>query len=361
MILRLALTAALAALAVPAAAQQRVNVYNWSDYIAEDAVKGFEAATGIKVNYQTYDGNEILDTKLKAGNSGFDIVVPTASPFFVRQVAAGMYQRIDRSKLKNYGNLDPEVMKALAAHDPGNQHGVPWMWGTTGVGYNVEAIRKRMPDAPLDSLRMIFDPAVAAKFKDCGIMMLDSPTDVLPAALKYMGLNPDSKAPADLEKAANVLKAVRPFVRKFHSSEYINALATGNICLAFGFSGDVFQARDRAAKATQKQEIGYAIPREGALMWIDVLAIPKDAKNVDAAHRFIDYLLDAKVAAASSEVTGYANGNKAATELLPKEIGGNPLIYPPAEVRGRLYSITPGDAEQQRVLTRTWTSVKTGR
>ena len=345
----------------PAFAQGQVNVYNWSDYIAEDQLKDFTKDTGIKVNYTTYDSNEILDAKLRTGRSGYDIVVPTASPFFVRQLQANIFLPLDKSKLKNWKNLDPEIMAALARYDPDNRHGVPWMWGTTGIGYNVAEIRKRMPDAPVDSLRMIFDPAVVSKFQDCGVMLLDSATDVLPAALKYLGLDPDSKNMADLTKAADVVKAIRPFVRKFHSSEYINALAGGNICLAFGYSGDIFQARDRGAKAASKVEIDYAIPKEGSLLWIDVAGIPKDAPNVANAYRFLDFMMEPKVAAASSEITGYANGNKAAFALLPKDISGNPLIYPPADVRAKFYTITAGNAEQIRERTRLWTAVKTGR
>ena len=359
----LVVLASLLALAapVPASAQGSVNVYNWSDYIAEDQLKVFEKDSGIKVNYTTYDSNEILDAKLRTGKSGYDIVVPTASPFFVRQLAANLYLPLDKVKLKNWSNLDPEILAALARYDAGNTHGIPWMWGTTGIGYNVAEISKRMPDAPVDSLRMIFDPAVVSKFKDCGVMVLDSATDVLPAALKYLGLDPDSKKPEDLARAAEVVKAVRPFIRKFHSSEYINALAGGNICLAFGYSGDIFQARDRAAKAKDRQEIAYAIPKEGSLLWIDVAAIPRDAPDPDQALRFLDFLLEPKVAAASSELTGYANANKAATALLPKDISGNPLIYPPADVRAKLYTITAGNAEQVRERTRLWTMVKTGR
>jgi putrescine transport system substrate-binding protein len=345
----------------PALSQGSVNVYNWSDYIAEDQLKEFAKQTGTKVNYTTYDSNEILDAKLKTGKSGYDVVVPTASPFFVRQLDARLYLPLDRARLKNFGNLDPEIMAALAKYDPGNAHGVPWMWGTTGIGYNVAAIKKRMPDAPVDSLRMIFDPTVVSKFKDCGVMLLDSATDVLPGALKYLGLDPDSKKPEDLSKAADVVKAIRPFVRKFHSSEYINALAGGNICLAFGFSGDIFQARDRGEKAKDKQEIAYAIPKEGSLLWIDVVAIPKDAPNVDGAYKFVDFMLDPKVAAASSAVTGYANGNKAATALMDKAISENPLIYPPADVRAKFYTITAGTADQTRERTRLWTTIKTGR
>ena len=345
----------------PVAAQGSVNVYNWSDYIAEDQLKDFAKDTGIKVNYTTYDSNEILDAKLRTGKSGYDIVVPTASPFFVRQLQANIFLALDKSKLKNWKNLDPEIMAALAKYDAGNAHAIPWMWGTTGIGYNVAEIRKRLPDAPVDSLRMIFDPAVVSKFQDCGVMVLDSATDMLPAALNYLGLDPDSKKPDDLAKAADVVKAIRPYVRKFHSSEYINALAGGNICLAFGFSGDVFQARDRGAKAASKVDIAYAIPKEGSLLWIDVVAIPKDAPNQANAYRFMDFMLEAKVAAASTELTGYANGNKAAFALLPKDISENPLIYPPADVRAKFYTITAGTPEQTRERTRLWTTVKTDR
>ncbi len=360
--MRLSALACLFAFATaPALAQGQVNVYNWSDYIAEEELKRFEKETGIKVNYTTYDSNEILDAKLRAGRSGYDVVVPTASPFFVRQLAANLYRPLDRSKLKNWQNLDPTVMGSLAKYDSGNTHGVPWMWGTIGIGYNVAEIKKRMGNAPVDSLSMIFDPAIVSRFMDCGVMVLDSANDVIPAALKYLLLDPDSKKPEDLRKAGEVLKAIRPFIRKFHSSEYINALAGGDICLAFGYSGDILQARDRAASASQGREIAYKIPNQGAMIWIDAAAIPKDAPNPDAAHRFIDFLMEPKVAAASSELTGYANGNAAATALLPPSISGNPLIYPNQDDRAKFYTITAGNAEQIRERTRLWTSIKTGR
>jgi putrescine transport system substrate-binding protein len=355
------LVSLLGLLAAPAFAQGQVNVYNWSDYIAEDELKRFEKETGIKVNYTTYDSNEILDAKLRAGKSGYDVVVPTASPFFVRQLSAGIYRPLDKSKLRNLGNLDPKVMQSLAKYDPGNTHGIPWMWGTVGIGYNVDAIRKRMVNAPVDSLSMVFDPAIVSRFVDCGVMMLDSPTDVFSAALKYLLLDPDSKKPEDLEKAAKVLQGIRPYIRKFHSSEYINALAGGDICLAFGYSGDILQARDRAAKASPDRKIAYTIPNQGAMLWIDVAAIPKDAPNPDAAHRFLDFLLDPKVAAASSEITGYANANTPATALLDKAISGNRLIYPNQDDRARLYTISAADPQQMRQRTRLWTSIKTGR
>lgn len=352
---------ALLGLAAPAFAQGSVNVYNWSDYIAENELKDFAKDTGIRVNYTTYDSNEILDAKLRTGRSGYDIVVPSATPFFVRQLQANLFQPLDRARLRRLGNLDPEIMTVLAKYDPGNKYAIPWMWGTTGVGYNVAEIKKRMPDAPVDSLRMVFDPAVVAKFKDCGVMMLDSAADVFPAALNYLGLDPDSQSSEDLVKAADVVRAVRPFIRKFNSSEYINDLAGGNICLVFGYSGDIFQARDRAAKAKDKQDIVYVIPKEGSMIWIDVLVLLKDAPNVDNAYRFLNFMLDPRVVAASSEVTGYANANKAAMALMPKSITDNPLIYPPDAVRNKFYTVSAGTADQVRERTRLWTTVKTGR
>jgi putrescine transport system substrate-binding protein len=359
-ILGVSLVAAL--VAAPALAQQKqVNVYNWSDYIAEDAVANFAKATGIKVNYSVYDANETLDAKLRAGKSGYDVVAPSASPFLVRQIPAGLYQKLDKSKLANYGNLDPAIMKQLAKYDPGNEYSVPWMWGTTGIGYNVDKVKKALPDAPVDSLRMIFDPAVASKLKDCGIMVLDSPTDMIPAALKYLKLDPDSKDPADLEKAAALFKTIRPYIRKFHSSEYINALAQGNICVAFGFSGDIIQAASRAAKSKNKVNIEYAIPKEGALLWIDVLAIPAGAPNLENAYKWIDYLLDPKVAAASSNFVGYANGNAKSVEFLDKAVKDDETIYPPPAVMATLYTISAADQKYNQLRTRTWTTIKTGK
>jgi len=344
----------------PAFAQGQVNVYNWSDYIDPVQLKAFSQTTGIKVNYTTYDSNEILDAKLRTGQAGYDVVVPTASPFLVRQLAAKLYRPLDKSKFRNYGNLDPATMALLAKYDPDNAHAIPWMWGTIGIGYNTTEIRKRMNNAPVDSLRMIFDPATLSRFADCGIMVLDSATDVLPAALKYLNLDPDSKKPEDLAKAADILKGIRPYIRKFHSSEYINALAGGDICLAFGYSGDILQARDRAAKSSQKRDIAYTIPHEGAMVWMDVAAIPKNAPNVDNAYRFLDFLMDPKVAAASSTLTNYANGNAAATALLDKSISGNKAIYPTPGARAYFYTITPGTAAETRERTRLWTTIKTG-
>lgn len=352
---------ALAAGTLGAAAQGELRVYNWNDYIAPEALKRFETETGIKVTYDVYDANELLDAKLRAGRSGYDLVVPTASPFLANQLRARLYRPLDKAKIASHRLLDPAVMKQLERFDPGNAHGVPWMWGTTGIGYNREKVQRLMADAPVYSLKILFDPAIASRFRSCGIIILDSPTDVFPAALTYLGLNPDSKDRADLEKATALLAAIRPFVRRFHSSEYINALASGDACLVFGFSGDIKQAAKRAAAANKGVSVEYAIPSEGAQTWIDTAAIPADAANVDNAHRFLDFMLRPDIAALNSSFVGYANAVPASRDRIDPSVRNDPGIYPPAEVQARLYTITPADLEYERLRTRAWTRVKSGR
>ena len=348
------------AAAGPVAAQGSVNVYNWSDYIAEDQVKDFARDTGIKVNYTTYDSNEILDAKLRTGRSGYDIVVPTASPFFVRQLQANIFLPLDRAKLKNWKNLDPEIMTALAKYDPNNAHAVPWMWGTTGIGYNVAKVKEIMPDAPLDSWAIIFKPEILEKFKDCGVQLLDSPDDIFPAALAYLGLPPDSKEQGDLDKAAELIKAIVPYLQKFHSSEYINGLANGDLCIAVGYSGDILQARDRATEAANGVEVGYSIPKEGALMWLDSFAVLADAPHPEEAFAFINFMLDPEIAARNSNYLYYANGNKDSQKFLQEDVLGDPAIYPPKETFDKLFTTTPNDFRVQRVVTRLWSSITTG-
>jgi len=354
--------ALIAAMAGPVRAQDKLlNIYNWSDYIADRTVPDFTKETGIKVNYDVYDSNEVLEAKLLAGNSGYDLVVPSAMPYLARQIEAGVYRKIDKAKLKNYGNLDPQILAAAANADPGNEYGVPYMWGTTGLGYNVAKVKAALgPDAPLDSWKLLFDPANARKLQGCGIALLDSAQDVFPAALVYLGRDPASHDPDDLDAAAKALDAIRPYVRKFNSSEYINDLANGDICLAFGYSGDVVQAKARAAEAKNRVEIAYAIPKEGAMMWIDMMAIPKDAPHADAALAFVDYILRPGVAAAISNAVAYANPNAKATKLVKPAIRNDPNIYPPAAVRARLFFDKPATPSFERARTRAWTRVKTG-
>jgi putrescine transport system substrate-binding protein len=338
-----------------------VNIYNWSDYIDPAVISEFTKKTGIKVRYDTFDSNDTLETKLLAGKSGYDVVVPTAY-FLERQIKAGLFQKLDKSKLPNLVNAWPEVTSRLAIYDPGNQFAVNYMWGTTGIGYNADKVRAILgADARIDSWDIVFKPENLAKFKDCGVMMLDSADDVLPAALHYLGLDPNSKNPADLEKAADLLAKVRPSVRKFHSSEYITALATGEICLVVGWSGDIKQAQKRAQEARNKVDVGYAIPKTGAQMWFDNFAIPKDAKNVEEAHAFIDYMLQPDVAAKNSNFISYANGNLASQKLIDKAVLNDRSVYPDAETMKSLYIITAHDPKMQRLMNRLWTRVKTGR
>ncbi len=362
--LAVGLAATLGAVSVTVAAAQSarvVNVYNWSDYIDPQVLAQFSKDTGIRVQYDTFDSNDTLETKLLAGKSGYDVVVPTAY-FLERQIKAGVFQKLDKSKLENLANVWPDIAKRLAVYDPGNQYAVNYMWGTTGIGYNVKAMRERLgPQAKIDSWDVVFKPENLAKFKDCGVHMLDSSDDIMPAALHYLGLNPNSTEPKELERTADLMMKIRPNVRKFHSSEYLNALAGGEICLVVGWSGDIKQAQKRAAEAKNGVEIGYAIPKEGAQMFFDNLAIPKDAVHVAEAHAFIDYLLKPEVAAKNSNLVAYANGNLASQKFIDKAVLDDPSVYPDADTMTRLYTVGARDQKSQRVLNRLWTKVKTGR
>ena len=347
----------------PATAQNErvVNVYNWSDYIDSKALEDFTKESGIKVQYDTFDANETLETKLLAGKSGYDVVVPTGY-FLERQIKGGVFQKLDKSKLKNLGNVWPDIAKRLAAYDPGNEFAVNYMWGTTGIGYNVKAMRERLgPDGRIDSWDIVFKPENLAKFRDCGVHMLDSADDIVPAALHFLGLNPNSSDPKDLDRAGELLMKIRPSVRKFHSSEYLNALASGEICLVVGWSGDIKQAQKRAVEAKNGIEIGYAIPKEGAQMFFDNLAIPKDAKHVDEAHAFIDYLLRPEVAARNSNLVAYANGNLASQKFIDNSVLEDKNVYPDAATMDRLYTVNARDQKSQRLVNRLWTKIKTGR
>lgn len=358
----LVIAAALALLSAPVRAEERVvNFYNWSNYMAPDVLEAFTRETGIRVVYDTFDANETLETRLMAGKSGYDVVVPTAY-FLQRQIKANIFQKLDKSKLPNLSNAWPMVTKHLATYDPGNDFAANYMWGTTGIGYNVAKVKAILgADAKIDSWDIVFKPENLAKFKDCGVHMLDSADDIFPAALNYLGLDPNSTKQADLEKAADVVAKVRPFVRKFHSSEYLSALATGEICFVVGWSGDIMQARARAAEAKSGIEIGYAIPKEGAQMFFDNLAIPADARNVSEAYELINYLYRPEVAAKNSDFLSYANGNLASQKLIDPKILGDKNIYPDEATLAKLFVITAREPPTQRVINRLWTKVKTGR
>ena len=349
-----------AVLAAQAGWAQEVRVYNWSDYIDEELLTKFEEETGFDLIYDVFDSNEVLETKLLAGGSGYDVVVPSAT-FLQRQIAAGAFQPLDKSQLSNIGNLWDVVSARTNTYDPGGEYSINYMWGTTGLGVNVGKVTELLgEDAPINSLALVFDPANMEKLAECGVHFLDAPTEMIPAALKYIGEDPDAKDEETLAKAEAVLAAVRPYVQKYHSSEYISALANGDICVAFGWSGDILQSRDRAAEADNGIEIAYNAPVEGALMWFDQMAIPVDAPNPEGAHAFLNFILDAQNMADASNYVYYANGNLASQELLVEDVIGDPAIYPDAATLETLYTTTPFDARSQRVLTRMWTRVKSG-
>jgi putrescine transport system substrate-binding protein len=358
----LAAAAAVLLSLAPASAQERVvNFYNWSNYMAPGVLEDFTKETGIKVVYDTFDANETLETRLLAGKSGYDVVVPTGY-FLQRQITAKVFLKLDKSKLPNLANAWPVVSQQLATYDPGNNYGANYMWGTTGIGYNVKAAEKILgPGVKIDSWDIVFKPENLSKFKECGIHMLDSADDILPAALGYLGIDPNSTKQADLEKAADLVAKVRPFVRKFHSSEYLGALASGEICFMVGWSGDVMQARSRAEEAKTGVEIGYSIPKEGAQMFFDNLAIPSDAKNVAEAYELINYLYRPDVAAKNSDFLSYANGNLASQKLIDPKILNDKNIYPDEATQKKLFVITARDPATQRIINRLWTKVKTGR
>lgn len=358
--LGLAVLAMLGSFAINAQAET-VKVYNWSDYIAEDTLANFEAATGNKVIYDVFDSNEVVEAKLLTGNTGFDVVVPSAS-FLGRQIMAGVFMKLDRNKIPNWKHLDPSLMAKLERVDPGNAHSVPYLWGTTGIGYNVEKVAEILgEDYEVNSWDMIFKPEVISKLASCGVVTLDAASEIIPAALHYLGFDPNTHNADEIKKAGELIKSIRPHIRYFHSSQYINDLANGDICVAVGWSGDVMQASDRASEAENGVTVDYVIPKEGAAMWFDMLAIPADATNVDGAHQFINYILEPKVTASITDYVWYPNGSKAATPLVNPEITGAENIYPTPEVMDKLYTFDVMPAKVSRVTNRVWTEIKAGK
>ena len=343
-----------------AAGEEKVlNVYNWSDYIEPTVIPAFEKETGIKVNYDVFDSNEVLETKLLTGHTNYDVVAPSG-PFLERQIKAGVYRKLDKSLLPNLKYLDPGVARSEALYDPGNDYAIDYMWITSGPGYNVAKINERMANAPVDSWRMFYDPAVVTKFKDCGVSILDAPTEIVGTVLQYLGKDPNSQSTDDLKAAETVLMAIRPYIRYVHSSRYIDDLANGETCLALGWSGDVKQAHDRAQEAGKGIELAYSIPQEGAIMNLDVLAIPADAPHPHNAHLFLDYLMRPEIAAKNTNFLKYANGGLPTNALISEAVRNDPGIYPPAAVNAKLVAERAKSQEFSRLLIRTWTRFKTG-
>lgn len=337
-----------------------LHVFNWSDYIAEDTIPNFEKQSGIKVTYDVFDSNDVLETRLLAGNSGFDVVVPSAS-FLERQIKAGVFQKLDKSQLPNLKNMDPDIMNRVGLHDPSNEYAIPYLWGTTGIGYNEDKIKKILGDARPDSWNYLYDPKLAAKFKDCGISLLDAPDEILKTVLAWMGRDPNSQKEEDLKAAEAKLMPIRPFVRKIHSSQYIDDLANGDLCIAVGWSGDILQARDRADEAGQGVKIKYAIPKEGTIVWFDMLAIPADAKHPKNAHALINFLMEPQVAANNSNFVNYANGNGESLAMVKDEVKNDPGIYPTPEVKAKLFPSLAYGEDFQRLMNRMWTKFQTGK
>ncbi|MDR5905536.1 polyamine ABC transporter substrate-binding protein [Franzmannia qiaohouensis] len=360
--LSVAVAAATLGLAAAAAQANEVRVYNWSDYIAEDTLERFTEETGIEVVYDVYDSNEVLEAALLSGRSGYDVVVPS-NHYLTRQISAGVYMELDHDQIPNMVNLNPDLMDDLEYVDPGSQYSIPYMWGTNGIGYNLERVTEILgDDAPLDSWALIFDPEITTALNQggCGISMLDSGDEMLSPAMAYLGLSPLSEESEDLEAAGELIAAVRDNITYFHSSRYISDLANGDICVAAGYSGDIFQAADRAAEAGRDFTIEYSIPKEGAALWFDMMAIPSDAPNPENAHAFINFILEPEIAAAITEYVVYANPNLAANEYLDPEILNDPAVYPDQEVMDNLYVAEEKPLAVQRMRTRIWNRVKSG-
>nr|WP_215729325.1 polyamine ABC transporter substrate-binding protein [Pseudomonas sp. P42] len=353
------LAAAGLTIAVGAQAAGTVHIYNWSDYIGESTLADFQKETGIKPVYDVFDSNETLEGKLLAGRTGYDVVVPS-NHFLGKQIKAGAFQKLDRAQLSNYSNLDPALLKRLEQNDPGNLYAVPYLWGTNGIGYNVDKVKAVLGVDKIDSWGVLFEPENIKKLQSCGVAFLDSADEMMPTVLNYMGLDANSTNPKDYKKATDKLLAVRPYVTYFHSSKYIGDLANGDICVAIGFSGDIFQAKNRAAEAKKGVNIAYTVPKEGGALWFDMLAIPKDSSNVKQAHAFINYLLKPEVIAQVSDSVGYANPNPGSDKLMDQSIRTDESVYPPQAVIDKAYVSTELPPNIQRLMTRSWTKVKSG-
>lgn len=357
---RVAALAMAIATSFSAQAEEVVHFYNWSDYIDEQTLPNFEEETGISVVYDVFDSNEVLEAKLLSGQSGFDVVVPT-NDFLGKQIKAGAFMALDREQLPNWSNLDPKMMAQIEAVDPGNTYAVPYMWGTTGIGINEDKVKAALgQDAPLDSWSLVFEKDNLEKLASCGVVALDAPTEVISSAMNYLGLDPNSTDRDDLQQATDLLLELRPYYRYFHSSKYINDLANGDICVVIGWSGDIAQAAARAEEADNGVNVRYIIPKEGAIMWFDMLAIPRDARNPEAAHALINYLMRPKVTADITNYVWYANANPASMPMVDAEVANDESIFPPQTVREKLWLPKVLDQRTTRTITRSWNTIKTG-
>ena len=345
--------------ATQAKEEKVLNVYNWSDYIAADTLANFEKETGIKVRYDVYDSMQMLEAKLLAGQSGYDVVFPALTPFLARQIKAGIYQPLDKAKLQNYAGLSPTILKTMSQNDPENTYSVPYMVAPTGIGINVAKVKDALGAIPEGSGDLLFNPEITAKLKACGISLLDDPVDVIPAVLAWMGKDPVSQDTADLDTAIAVLQKIRPNLKYIHSSSYLNDLANGDLCVAQGYGGDLMQARYRAREAGNGVDIRALLPKEGSAFVIDTMAIPKDAPHPGNAHLFINYMMRPDVVAAITNTTGYANAVPASLEMVEAAIKEDPFIYPSDEERAKGFSVPPAEKEYERERTRAWASLKT--
>ncbi|PWK32998.1 polyamine ABC transporter substrate-binding protein [Pseudomonas sp. OV226] len=336
-----------------------LRLYNWADYIGEKTIANFEKASGIKVIYDTFDAYETVQAKLLTGHSGYDLVVLNAS-LAPPLIKAKVFQPLDKKLLPGWTNLDPKVLQDLQGFDAGAVYSAPYTWGSNGITYNVDKIKERMPDAPIGSLAMIFDPKIVSRFADCGVTLVDAPTEVIPLALKYLGRDPRSAAPEDLKAAQELLLTVRPYIKKFDSVNYLTSLPNGDVCMAMTWSGDYATAMARAEEAKLKIKLAYFIPKEGSLIWFDNMYIPADAPHVANAHKFLEYLMQPQVMADVTDFIHYANSNAAATPLVDADVRNNLAIYPDEETRQRLFPQKTQDAKEMRAITRVWSTVKSG-
>ena len=336
-----------------------LNVYNWSDYIGETTIADFQTETGIEVVYDLYASAEEMAAKVLAGSTGYDVILHSGLALH-KFIKAGSYQKLDRAKLTGWGNLDPDILQIIDGFDPGNQFGVPYMWGSVGVTYNLDMVKERLPNADLTSLDTLMKPENAAALADCGISFLDSPTDAGFMVMKYLGINPDTAGPADYAKLAEAMAAIRSSITTFDNSNYLTTLPNGEVCAVNNWSGDYSVAKARATEAGIDINLGYFVPKTGAPAWFDLWCLPVDAPNLDNAYRFVDYLLRPEVIAACTNFTGYANANKAATPLVDPAVAADPAVYPTPEILARMYTPKPQTPAQEEMLTRTWSDIKTG-